>query len=486
MNRRRRDAEQLEDVHSSKRPYPESRWTDVEGPPHVVVIGGGFTGLSAAYEISRRGIPVTVLEKDEEIGGLAASFQLNGQQLEKFYHHWFNTDHDVIRLMEQLHCQDKLIRKPTTMGTFVGNEVYHLSTPLDLLRFKPLSLLNRLRLGSLLPAARRVKNWKSLESLTAREWLLTLCGPQVYKLVWEPLLRGKFGPYASEISAVWFWNKLLLRGRSRGKTGKEVLLYYEGGFAAFAKRLADEIRTAGGVILTGTAAQKLIVEDGRVTGVQTSGGVIRAQAVAATVPLPVFADLVEPYVPCQYVEKLKEIKYLANVCLVLELLHSLSDIYWLNVNDPDFPFVGLIEHTNFQSADGHEGTHIVYLSKYFPRNAELCRFSDEQVFEFAAPYVKRIFPEFDRSWVRRYYVWRAEYAQPVVGRHHSRLIPSRETPIEGLYLATMAQIYPEDRGTNYAIREGRRVGRAVACSLTEASVPSTTQMAGMSRNMKAE
>lgn len=428
----------------------------------VVIIGSGFTGLAAAYEITRQGIPVTVLEKDDEIGGLAGSFKINAQCAEKFYHHWFTNDEHLIKLTKEIGCEDQLVYSQTKTGIYIDKCFFKLSTPLDVLLFKPLGLLNRIQLGMLVLRVRRVKDWKELESVTARKWLLKLCGQQVYKVVWEPLLRGKFGSFAPEISAVWFWNKVVLRGGSRSKTEKEMLAYYRGGFGAFIEAIANEIKFAGGEFVTGASVEALIVQDGRVKRVQSPKGTIDARAVIATPALPIIAELVEPHISSQYVDELRRIKYLANICLVLELSHSLSDIYWLNVTDPDFPFIGIIEHTNFQPTESYDGLHIIYLSQYLPETAELYYMNKEQVFEFALSHIKRMFPKFDKSWVRHYHVHKARYAQPIVERYYSTLIPSNTTPIEGLYIATMAQIYPEDRGTNYSIREGRRVGRIVA------------------------
>jgi protoporphyrinogen oxidase len=429
---------------------------------HVVVIGAGFTGLAAAYELARRGIKVTVLEKDDQIGGLAGSFKINGCHIEKFYHHFFNNDEHVIKLAKELGCENELLRCVTKTGIYFDRRFFKLSTPMDVLQFKPLSLLNRIRLGLLILRAQRVKDWKPLDTITAEQWLLKLCGAEAYKIVWEPLLRGKFGPYASQVSAAWFWNKLILRGGSRSKTGAEMLVYYHGGFGAFAETIAAQIRAAGSKIQTGTRADGLAVEDGCIKAVKTSNGTIDADAVIATPALPIIAELVEPHVSNEYVEKLRSIKYLANMCLVLELSHNLSDIYWLNVNDAGFPFVGVIEHTNFQSAESCGGKHIVYLSKYLLQTDEPYKMSKEQVFELALPHIKRMFPRFDGSWVLRYHVWKAPYAQPFVGRNYSSLIPANQTPIKGFYTATMAQVYPQDRGINYAVRDGRSIGQSVA------------------------
>lgn len=438
---------------------------NVQRKSHVVVIGAGFTGLTAAYELSRQGIGVTVLEKDDAVGGLARSFSIEGQQVERFYHHWFNNDEHVIQLIKDLGLDTNIEYNSTKTGIYMDNEFYKLSSPFDIMRFKPLSLVDRFRLGLLVLKARRVKDWRSLESMTASEWLLKLCGPEVYRIVWAPLLRGKFGPFVSEISAVWFWNKLVLRGGSRNKMGKETLVYYRGSFAALAEKLAHEIDSAGGSVRTGIPAEKVILQDGRIKGVQTPDGTIEAKAVIATSSLPIIADLLDGNGPSGYADELRRIKYLANLCLVLELRHNLSDIYWLNVNDPEFPFIGVIEHTNFQPNKTCGKRHVIYLSKYLPETAELYGMNSDQIFEFAISHIKRLFLKFERSWVYRYHVWKARYAQPVVERYYGSLIPSHISPIKGLYIETMAQIYPEDRGTNYAVRQGRSIGQKVAAKI---------------------
>ena len=430
--------------------------------PHVVVIGAGFCGLAAAYELGRQGIRITVLECDDNVGGLAGSFPVGGTHLEKFYHHWFTSDVHVMRLIEELGRTDRILLRPTRTGMYYAHNFFRLSTPFDLLRFSPLSLLNRIRLGLLALHARRVKDWRSLEDRTAADWLRELGGKQVYRIVWEPLLRGKFGDMAEDVAAVWFWNKLKLRGSSRGRGGEEQLAYYRGGFAALAETLAAAVRAQGGTIRTNMPVSGFRVEAGRVTGVVTPEGTLPVDGVIATPALPIIADLVEPHVPGEYVERLRRIRYLANVCVVLELDRSLSDIYWLNVNDPSFPFVGVIEHTNFEPASTYAGKHVVYLSKYLPDGDTLYRMSDREVVAFTLEHLRRMFPDVTDERVLNTQVWRARYAQPVVERGYRKLIPNIRTPIENLFLATMAQIYPEDRGTNYAIRQGRETARKCA------------------------
>jgi protoporphyrinogen oxidase len=431
----------------------------------VCIIGGGFTGLAAAYELSRSGINAVLMESDQTVGGLAGSFEVGGQRLEKFYHHWFKSDSHVWELIQELNAEDRVIYRQTRTGMYFAGRFFKLSTPLDVLRFTALSLPNRLRLGMLALRVRRIQDWRRLECLTAGEWVSSVAGASVFATVWEPLLRGKFGPFASEISAVWLWNKLSLRGGSRDSKGREVLAYFSGGFGALGELMADGIKASGGEIRTGVSATSLAVEQGHVRGVHTTDGTIAADAVIATPALPVIAQLLGTDTPGAYLEKLRAIKYLANVCIVLELDRSLSSTYWLNVADPSFPFVGVIEHTNLESADTYDRRHIVYLSKYLPESDPLYGAADSHVLEYCLVHLKRMFPQFSSDWLRAYHVWRAPYAQPLVVRGYGALIPSSETPIEGFYISTMAQIYPEDRGTNYAIRSGREIARKVASSL---------------------
>lgn len=434
----------------------------MERPKKVLIIGAGFSGLAAAYELTRRGVAVDVIEQESEIGGLAGSFPVGGHRLEKFYHHWFTSDHHVMALIDELGCADQVTLRPTKTGMYFANTIYRLSSPIDVLRFTPLTLIDRLRLGMMVLRARRIEDWTELESLTAAEWLRRIGGEATYRTVWQPLLRGKFGPYADEVSAVWFWNKLKLRGGSRGKGAAEMLGYYKGGFGALADRIVKAIESGGGIVRTGTSVEGLVCRDGKVTEVRTTAGPMTADAVIATPALPIVAEWLAPYVEDDYVRSLRRIDYLANVCLVLQLDRSLSDTYWLNVNDPHFPYVGIIEHTNFDPPEHYSGRHIVYLSKYTPDDGELWCMNDDEVFEFSLPHIGRMFPHFRREWVKAYHVWRARYAQPVVVRHFGKLIPAARTPLTNFYLCSMAQVYPEDRGTNYAIREGRKVAALVA------------------------
>lgn len=422
----------------------------------VVIVGAGFTGLTAGLELSRAGRKVLIVESDSHAGGLAGTFQFrDGVTIEKFYHHWFNNDEYVPKLVKELGLENDIVTMPSRTGMYFNGKMWRLSTPLDLLRFSPLSLFDRIRLGLLVFKVRKIKDWRQIEHLTIREWLEPLCGKTVYRVVWEPLIDSKFSVFADAVNAVWFWKKLVLRGSTRDKKGGEQLAYFRGGFGRLAKAMADEIVKLGGEVRYNTRATGVRAANGEIEALELCDAQeVRGRQYLFTPALPVIANLFDGVAESKWIDSLRRVNYLGNMCLVLEMDRSLSDTYWLNVNDPGFPFVGVIEHTNFDAPANYGGNHIVFLSRYIATADPVWQYGDEQYLEYALEYLRRMFPEMQRSWIKEFRLWRADYAQPVTERNYSKYVPGRETPFANAVISTMAHIYPEDRGTNYAIREG--------------------------------
>jgi protoporphyrinogen oxidase len=422
----------------------------------VVIVGAGFAGLTAGLVLARAGKSVCLLDSDAQPGGLAGSFEFrDGVTIEKFYHHWFNNDDHVPGLVKELGMEGDILTMPSKTGMYFNGRHWRLSTPLDLLRFKPLSFWDRIRLGLLVLKVRRVTDWRSIEHLTIREWLEPLCGKNVYRVVWQPLIENKFSVVADQINAVWMWKKLVLRGSTRDAKGGEQLAYFKGGFARLAQAMADEITRLGGEIHYHSPVLGVETADKRIQAVCTDQQTVSGQQFLFTPAFPIIGEIFKQHVSQAWQEKWQRVKYLGNVCLVLELDRSLSDTYWINVNDPGFPFVGVIEHTNFDSPANYQGKHIVFLSRYLAKEDPLWRYGDAEYLDFALGHLQRMFPEMQRTWINDYRIWRADYAQPITERAYSSYVPGRETPFANGWIGTMAQIYPEDRGTNYAIREGR-------------------------------
>ncbi len=430
----------------------------------VGIIGGGVAGLAAAYELTKQGCYAEVFEAAPFLGGQASTFPVYGGQLERGYHHLFVSDTAITELIHELGLGHKLEWLESKVGLYHQGKVWDFGTPMDLLRFKPLSLLQRLRVGLWTVRLQRTADWSQFEDVTAKDWLERHMGRAAYRVLWEPLLRGKFGDHYDKVSMTWLWGKIRLRVASRGKGfQKERLGYPMGSFGEVIDVLADRVRQQGGEVHLSARVSQVLVEDGAARGleVQTGDGAPERRdydAVIATAPSYVFTRLAPP-MPEDYQAKLTGVRYLSAVVLILVMDRPFTNKYWMNIADQDMPFVALIEHTNMIDRSLYGGKHILYISNYPDRESDLYRMSPEAMLEMFVPYLQRINPDFDPSWVLEYHHHRVDGAQPIIGRNYSRDIPDHRTPVGRLYLANTTQIFPEDRGTNYSIRMGRRVAR---------------------------
>lgn len=421
----------------------------------VAIVGGGVTGMAAADFLSQHGVACTIYERDDVLGGLAGSFEVDGVRLERFYHHLFTSDTSMAALIEELGLGEDLEWKPTVTGYYT-QRIHRLTSPLDVLGFAPLPFLDRIRLGMLAVLPRWVRDWKPLEEITAEEWLIRWAGHRVYEEVWAPLLRAKFGRHADQIAAVWMWNKLKLRGGSRGREQAERLGYLRGGFGRALERWEGRLRQRGVKIRLEAPVEEVRITEGRATGI-VAGGHFQPYSEVLVTTAPEILLHMAAGLPADYRRRLAQIHYLANVCLILKLKQGLGQVYWLNINDPAIPFVALVEHTNLQRPEEYGGAHLVYLSRYMDPADPLYQMSTEELLAIYLPGLRKLFPQFDEGWVEDTWAWRERYTQPLIVRHYSQIRPPFKTPIGNLWLCCMAQVYPQDRGMNYALAYGRRV-----------------------------
>ena len=433
----------------------------------AIVIGGGVGGLAAAYELARGGHEVALYEAGPIFGGQVRTFEVGGGRVESFYHHLFRSDTEIIALIEELGLGRDLEWMESSVAFQVGERRYSFVSALDLLRFRPVSPLTRLRLGLAALWLRRFTNWRAYEGRRASDWIRSRVGREGYERVWGPLLRAKFGAHAEEVSLVWFWGKVHLRFASRegGPFARERLGYLRGSFGRLVDALVEAVRERGGALKTGRPAARVVVEDGRAVGVAFEDGdgerVERADAVIATVPSGAFRRLVPAIdeLDPAYAALLDAVEYQWATVLVLALDRPLSETYWLTVTDDDCPFVVAVEQTNFVPASDYGGLHLVYLSNYCDPGDPVVDEEAEQTLARYLPHLRRINPRFDRSWLRGLWLFKDRAGQPIVHHRYHETIPPHRTPVAGLYLANTTQVYPEDRGQNYSIRMGRRVAR---------------------------
>lgn len=441
------------------------------------ILGGGVLGLTAALRLLERGHAVTLIEREAEAGGLASGFRIPGAHLgtpaaaaprvpdavpaaddavwlDKFYHHLFRSDQAVRALIHEVGLGDDLLwRRPLTV-TLRDGAVHQLDSPLSLLRFQPVPLLDRVRMGAGLALLRALPSPTLLEGRTAAAWARRVMGRKAYDAVWGPLFTGKFGAVAEEIALPWFWARLHDRTPELG--------YVRGGFQRFYNRLAQRVRDRGGAIVLGT----------QVVGIESrSGGItVRTALVAdvtathewqverciATLPTRVLCQLT-PQLPEAYRAQYEWGRAYGAHCLIVALDRQLTDSYWMNVNDPGYPFMVLVEHTNYMPLQDYAGHHLVYLGNYRAMDDPLFRMSQDDVLSAFVPHLARINPLFDASWITNSWMFAAPYAQPIVTTDYRTHIPPFDTPVPGLYVANMFQVYPHDRGQNYSVELAERL-----------------------------
>lgn len=441
----------------------------------VGIIGGGAAGLAAAYELTKHGHFAEVFEVAPFLGGQASTFDVGGGRLERGYHHLFVSDTAMTQLIHELGLGDKLAWLESKVGVYHSGRIWNFATPMDLLRFKPLTPMQRIRLGLLTFVLQKTRDWRKFEGITAQDWLTRNLGSEIYQAIWEPMLRGKFGEFYDQVSMTWLWGKIYLRVASRGKTlQKERLGYPMGSFGEVFDRLEEVISEQGGKVHISARINRVAVQGGAATGLEAQldgqGPETREyDAVIATTPSYIFTRLVPP-LPQEYHDKLVGVSYLSAVLVILTLDRPLTSKYWLNIADRSLPFVGVIEHTNMIDPALYGGNHIVYLTNYTPRDSELYSKSREELLEEFVPHLQKLNPDFDRSWITDYFHHKVDEAQPIIGVNYGSQIPDHRTPIQNLYLANTTQIYPEDRGTNYSVRMGREVARMVMDDLTDLKV----------------
>jgi len=427
----------------------------------VVIVGGGFTGLVAARELARAGdARITVLERGAQPGGLAAGFAVAGTSLEKAYHYLLRGDTELVALIHELGLGGSLSWHDGSIGIWLDGRLHPFGTALDVLRFPGCGPVDRLRLGLAVLYLQRLRDWRPLARVTAREWLLRACGPGGMRAVWEPLLRGKFDNHAGEVSMAWLWARVHTRANSRGR-GREQLGYVAGGFGTVAEALVRELAAAGVEVRTG-ATVDAIGAGGR-RELVVDGTTLPYDQCLFTGPSDAFARLLPAEAGLDaFRRQLTSVPYLGAICLVFTSSQALTPLHWVNIHDAGSPFLVLVSHTALVGTAAYGGRHAYYLGCYRPHDH--AQFAQDEAALCAEwfGYLRRMFPHFDAAAVQERHLFRFRGAQHVVDRDYEARIPPFRTPLPGVYLANFSQVFPEDRGTNFAVRDGRRVARLMA------------------------
>jgi len=424
----------------------------------IAVIGAGFAGLSAALDLIKVGHEVVVFEASGNPGGLASGFKEEhwDWSVERFYHHWFQSDAHLLGLIEELGWSDQvLFPKPVSVMYHKG-KFYPFDSIKAALLYPGLGWgINKIRFGLVGLYLRFTKNWKPLEKVTTEQWMRSKAGNFVFESMWKPMLDGKFGEnWSDKVNMAWMWARLHVRTTRLGT--------FEGGFQRFADKFARKLTEDGVQIRYKQSVNKISKNPlGRLdvqTGDEQSEGF---DQVLVTLSPGLMAKLA-PDLPQDYLGELLKLNHMGAVVMTLSLKHPLSPdgYYWYNIpKQAGYPFLSLVEHTNFLKPEYFGGDHIIYIGDYLEKDHPNFSKSDQELLDEFLPHLKKINPKFEADWVKKAWVSKTGYAQPIPLLDHSKNIPSLQTPIDGLWFASMSQVYPWDRGTNFAVEIGRRAAK---------------------------
>ncbi len=418
----------------------------------IAIIGTGFTGLTAALELSKKGHSVTLFEKDTHPGGLALGYKKREWEwsLENYYHHWFTNDDTILTLARELN-HPVIIRRPKT-SVFISGKIYQLDSFFALMKFPKLPFWDRIRMAETLGMLKFNPFWKSMEKVKAANFLPKAMGERAYNLIWKPQLVNKFGEYAEKISLAWFWARIRKRTSS--------LAYPKGGFLSFCHSLEKEILSLGGIFHYQSEVSSLIEKDGKIF-ISHDGKTDTFDDVIVTIPSFAFLKIA-PQLPEEYRRKLEKLEGIGAMTVILRLKKKflIGDTYWLSVCEPQAPIMAIVEHTNFMDKKYYNNEHLVYLGNYLSKSHPFFSMSEKEIMHVFHPFLEEIHPNYEKD-IIGIDISRSPFAQPIIPTNYSKIIPPLDTPIPHVYLANIQQVYPWDRGTNYAAELGKKVAAHV-------------------------
>ncbi len=428
----------------------------------IAVIGGGIMGVTLAYRLAQQGVQVTVYERSGQLGGLASYMEYDGVRLDRFYHTILSSDMSMQTLIKETGVDDKLHFTATKQGFYDNGNIYPFNTPVDLMMYPPLNVFQRFRLGLQVLYAQIESNWRKIDVIPVKDWLLKVSGRGAYEKVWEPLLRAKFDTTAADVPATYIWSRLRrMLGTRQGVTSTEMMCYLENGYYTLVEGLKAKCDELGVTFHMNTAIEEIVIEHGQATGVKTAVGVDQYDAIISTLQSPVLTSLI-PDAPVSFTNKLKQQKYLGVLCPLLITKKALLPYYVLNITDKSIPFTAVVETTNLIDPKHVKGHHLVYLPKYLAPDNEMATWSEDRIKTEWMRHFERMFPTFDTTQIEAFIVQRARYVEPIRPVGTADDIPSIKTPVNRLFMGNTEMYYPDLGNGDSATRFTEQLVEAVA------------------------
>ncbi|MGH7245507.1 MAG: FAD-dependent oxidoreductase [Candidatus Levyibacteriota bacterium] len=414
----------------------------------IAIIGGGITGLSAAWELVKKGHSVTVFEKSKTPGGLGTYIPVNKNYIESFYHHFFSSDKEIIHLSKELHIDRKLKFYPAKTGIFINNKVYPFSSITDLLQFSPLSFFDRVRCGMMIGFFKLLLLPPYvLDKISAEKFIKAFSGKNVYKVVWGPLLEGKFSKFARKIPALWLWGRVKDRSLKLG--------YFDGSVRILFEKLVTSIKRKKGDVLLGAEITGIESKNGKVFIKEKNKDYVFNKVIITTVS-PIAKFLLKNKLSRKETKLFSSIDHLGAVCVVLELSRPLQDRYWLNICQKGAPVLVIVEHTNMVGKKQYGGRSLLYLANYIHRSEDRFKKTDSEILKEYLSFLPTINKEFRKSWIKKSYVNRVPRAQTIFTLQANSKIPPIRFSVPNIFMVNIDQMYPHDRNLNQGIQLGKK------------------------------
>ena len=420
----------------------------------IAVLGAGPMGLAVAYQLARDGHTPIVYEADDRVGGMTAAFDFSGLSIERYYHFHCISDHAFLTVLDELALADRMHWVETKMGYWYQQRLQPWGNPLALLKFNGLSLVAKFRYGLHAFLCTKRRNWKPLDHVEATGWIKRWVGEEAYEVLWRRLFDYKFYEYTSNLSAAWIWSRIRRIGSSRYSMFREKLGYLEGGSETLLQAMRADIEKHGGEVRLKTPVSQVLIEEGKVKGVEVDGQAEVFDKVISTIPLP-YVPGVMPGLPKDVLKRFQSVNNIAVVCVIVKLRKALTENFWLNTNDPEMDIPGLVEYTNLRPLTDH----IVYVPFYMPGDHPKFAESDQAFLDKVKCYLMKINPELNDEDFIDMRASRYRYAQPICEPGYLEKLPPVALPVEGLWLADTSYYYPEDRGISESIGFGRKMAK---------------------------
>lgn len=418
----------------------------------IAVLGAGPMGLAVAYQLVKDGHRPVIFEADDRVGGMTAHFDFNGLSIERYYHFHCISDHAFLKVLDELGLAGHMHWVETKMGYWYQNKVQPWGNPIALLKFSGLSFIAKFRYGLHAFLSTKRNDWKPLDHVEATGWIKRWVGAEAYEVLWRRLFDYKFYDYTSNLSAAWIWSRIRRIGRSRYSLFKEKLGYLDGGSETLLHGLREYIEQHGGEFRLSTPVSKVLMDEGKIRGVEAAGEQHAFDKVISTIPMPYVPRLM-PDLPEATLKAFGSVNNIAVVCVIAKLRKAVTENFWLNTNDPDMDIPGLVEYSNLRPLD----EHIVYVPFYMPGEHPKFQEPDQAFLDKVKRYLQKINPQLADADFLELRASRYRYAQPICDPGYLEHLPPVELPVQGLWAADTSYYYPEDRGISESIDFGRKM-----------------------------